>query len=321
MRKSSPTEPRILITEAHGFSTVALRALEALGEVVAADLTERSALIEALDSTTVLWVRLRHRIDAEIIGAAPHLRLIVTPTTGLNHIDLAAAESRGITVLSLKGRTDFLRKVSATAEHTIALMLALLRHLPRATAHVTDGGWNRDLFRGRELDGKTVGLVGLGRLGRLVAGYLRVFGVRLLAHDTAAVTPAHEVTLVPLATLLAESDIVSLHAAYSAADAGFFDCFSAMKPGALFINTARGELIDEDALLSALRSGHLGGAALDVLADEDARGMADHPLVAYARDHDNLIITPHIGGCTFESMTKTEEHMAEVLTAALAESS
>ena len=319
MRKSSLTEPRILITESSGFSALARRALEALGEVTAADFEDRDALIAALGDHEVLWIRLRHRIDAEIMDAAPRLRFIVTPTTGLNHIDLDAAEARGIEILSLKGRTTFLRRVSATAEHTLALMLALLRHVPRATAHVTAGGWNRDLFRGSELDGKTVGIVGLGRLGRLVTGYLRVFGCRLLACDKEDVAAEPDMALVSLETLLAESDIVSLHASYSEADAGFFDRFSAMKPGALFINTARGELVDEAALLAALRSGHLGGAALDVLSGEDARGMAEHPLVAYARTHDNLIITPHIGGCTFESMTKTEEHMAQILTAVLAE--
>ncbi|HKC25359.1 MAG TPA: NAD(P)-dependent oxidoreductase [Thermoanaerobaculia bacterium] len=315
--------PVVLFAEPSGFSP---RVLELLANDVDVRLLTkgtRNALLAAVGEADVLWVRLGYRVDAELLAAAPRLRAIVTPTTGLNHVDLEAARERGIAVLTLRGQTDFLRDVRATAEHTILLMLALLRHFPEAVRHVNDGGWNRDLFRGRELHGATVGLVGFGRLGRLVARTLLAFGSRVLASDP-HVPPAaapEGVALVPLHELLRRADIVSLHASLGDESRGFFGFpeIGAMRRGALLVNTARGELVDEYAVLAALEGGRLGGAALDVLADEDPRGMAHHPLVAYAREHPNLIVTPHVGGCTLESMEKTEVFMAETLVAHLGE--
>jgi D-3-phosphoglycerate dehydrogenase len=255
------------------------------------------------------------------MAAAPRLRIIATPTTGLNHINLEEAESRGIWVLSLRGESDFLKNIRATAEHTLALMLALLRQIPAAAAHTGAGGWDRDLFKGHELHGKTVGVVGYGRLGRIVARYLQAFDTHVLTADPSidpgSVEP--DVTLMPLAQLLQEADLVTLHVNLCDETCGFFgrEQFAAMRDRAWFINTSRGELVDESALLDALCSERLAGAALDVLCEERSDGMADHPLVAYARTHDNLLITPHIGGATHESMTKTEEFIARKLVAYL----
>src|SRR5262245_30543857 len=145
---------RILVSEPTGFSKAAAEVLGQLGEPILVDL-DRSRLLAAVRDADVLWVRLRNRIDAEVMAAAERLKIIVTPTTGLNHIDLEEADRRGIRVLSLRGETDFLKNIRATAEHTLALVLALLRRVPAATVHVNDGGWNRDLFKGRELFGKT----------------------------------------------------------------------------------------------------------------------------------------------------------------------
>jgi D-3-phosphoglycerate dehydrogenase / 2-oxoglutarate reductase len=311
-----PNKVRILVSESDGFSARAAELLRQVGETVLADL-DRGGLLAAVGEANVLWVRLRSRIDAEVMTAAPRLKAIVTATTGLNHIDLEEAERRGIQVFSLRGEVEFLRDIRATAEHTLALMLALLRHVPAAIAHVREGGWDRDLFKGRELHGKTVGIVGYGRLGRIVARYLKAFDTSILAADPhidpRAVEPG--VTLVPLAQLLREADLVTLHVNLCGETQGFFgrEQFAAMRNGAWFINTSRGELVDEDALLGALHSGHLAGAALDVLCDEDSNGMPTHSLVAYSRTHDNLIITPHLGGCTAESMEKTEVLLAEKL--------
>jgi D-3-phosphoglycerate dehydrogenase len=287
--------------------------LRRIGDLVLGDL-DRPALLAAVPDADILWVRLRHAIDAEVIERSPRLRYIVSPTTGLNHIDLVAAERRGIQILSLRGEQEFLRNVRATAEHTLALILALLRHIPAATRHVAGGGWDRDAFRGRELFGKTAGLVGFGRLGRMVGRYLTAFEMHLLATDPstegAPILPA--VRFVPLMALLREADVVTLHASYSEENRRFFGAeeFATMKPGAVFVNTARGELVDETALLESLKSGRLAGAALDVLSDEWSGRPADHPLAHHARAHDNLIITPHIGGCTTESMHKTEAFLA-----------
>ena len=303
------------MAESSGFSAAAAERLRAEHELELADL-DRAGLLAAVAEADVLWVRLRHRIDEEVFAAAERLRFVVTPTTGLDHIDLDAP-SRRAQILSLQGETEFLSDVRATAEHTVALMLALLRHLPAAARHVAEGGWDRDGFRGGELRGRTVGIVGYGRLGRIVAHYLRAFDAEVIATDPRA--QAGDVELVALDELLRRADLVTLHAPLNDDTRGLIGRaeLDSMRPGSLLVNTARGGLVDEGALLDALRSGHLAGAALDVLSGEDAAGMGDHPLVAHAREHDNLIVTPHIGGATRESMEKTEEFMAERLAVTL----
>jgi D-3-phosphoglycerate dehydrogenase / 2-oxoglutarate reductase len=311
---------KIFVAECSGFSSTAAAALREAGELVLADV-DRNDLLSAVQNVDILWVRLRHRIDAEVIAAARRLKVIATPTTGLNHIDLKKARSRGIKVLSLQGEEEFLRDIRATAEHTVGLILALLRHIPASVSNVRDGGWNRDLFKGRELYGKTIGIVGYGRLGRIVARYLSAFDVRILVADPNANAGSSQsnVTPVSLYELLRQADLVTLHVNLCDETRGFFGQreFSLMKEGAWFVNTARGELVDENALLKTLESRWLSGAALDVLCNERSDGMGDHPLITYSRTHDNLIITPHIGGCTAESMEKTECFLANQLMALL----
>ena len=310
------SEPRILVAESDRFTPQAAAMLEALGPVRFAQLGRR-ALINDIADVEVLWTRLGNYVDGEILDAAPALRLIVSPTTGLNHIDLAEAEARGVRILSLRGETDFLKEVRATAELTIGLMLAVLRHIPGATRHVQAGGWDRDLFRGNELYGKTVGVIGYGRLGRIVASLLLAFGCKVLASDPRARREdlALDVTFVSQEELLRRADLVTIHVNLNVRNRGFFgaEAIRQMKAGSWLINTSRGELIDEVALLKALESGRLSGAAMDVLQDEHT--LLDHPnpLVSFAAEHPNLIITPHIGGCTVESIQKTEVFMAEKL--------
>lgn len=316
VRRRSCMKPRILVAEADRFSSRAVALLRQVGDVILADL-DRADLLSAVREADVLWVRLRHRIDHEVITAGQTLKIIATPTTGLNHIDTELAECRGIRVLSLRGEGEFLKGIRATAEHTLSLCLALLRHLPAAATHVRDGGWNRDLFRGSELCGRTIGVIGYGRLGQLVTRYLKALDARILVSDPNAETRVKhpDIAWVSLRDLLERADLVTLHVNLSHTTRGFFgwEQFAAMKEGTWFVNTARGELVDEAVLLAALRSGRLAGAALDVLSDERYESMRDHPLVAYAREHDNVIITPHIGGCTVESMEKTEVFLSERL--------
>jgi len=305
--------PRLLVAESRHFAAEARALLEPHWELALEDVPP-GALPAALGDAEVLWVRLRHRIDAAVLDAGPALRCIVSPTTGLNHIDLDAAAARGVTVLSLRGEVEFLKDVRATAEHTIGLLLAMLRHVPEAVEHARHGGWNRDLFRGREIYGRTVGLVGYGRLGRIVARYLAAFGARVLVTDP-AVQPSDvepPAVLVSLEELLGRADIVSLHVSYDPAAHGWFGAphFGRMRPGSWFVNTARGEVVDETALLDALRSGRLAGAAVDVASGEAFDGMGEHPLVRFASTDRRLLLTPHIGGNTAESLEKAETFMA-----------
>ena len=309
-------KPKIVITESQGFSPLALALLADVAEVVEADADERTLPALAANAD-VLWVRLRHRIGAAVMDAAPRLRIIASPTTGLNHIDVEEAARRGIEVMSLRGERAFLEGIRATAEHTIALMLSLLRRIPAAISHVRRGGWDRESLRGSELYGKTIGIVGYGRLGRIVARYAQTFDACVLASDPYVQTADHGVRLVALPELLDAADIVTLHVNLAPENHRFFGRaqFRAMRSGSWFINTSRGELVDERALIGALRAGRLNGAAVDVITDEFSR--AHSPLLAYARRHGDLIVTPHIGGCTVESMEKTELFLAKKVREAL----
>jgi D-3-phosphoglycerate dehydrogenase len=308
--------PTILVAESRDFASDAAALLQRVGCVKLRDLS-REELLREISDVDVLWVRLRHRIDREILEAAPRLRYIVSPTTGLNHIEIDEAGTRGVRVLSLRDENIKLRDVRATAELTVGLMLALLRHLPESVSHVREGGWDRDRFKGHEIYGKTVGVVGYGRLGRLVAGYMEAMGARVLACDpnVEADRVDGSVELRSFEDLLQLSDIVSLHVSYSPSTHELLGGpeFALMKEGSWLVNSSRGEVIDEQALIAALDSGQLAGAALDVLAHEQTGDFHERPLIRYAREHPNLLITPHIGGCTFESMEKTERLMAERL--------
>lgn len=311
---------KLLIAEAAGFSGEALRQLREVLDVETGDLS-REELLNRVRPVDILWVRLRTRIDREVMDAAPHLRIIVTNTTGLDHVDLEEAARRNIRIVSLRGETDFLNTVTATAELTLALLLALVRRVPAAVAHARDGGWDRYPFKGVDLAGKTAGVVGFGRVGRMVGRLLVAFGMRVLAagRDSDTRPPEPGVTWRPLQDLLPASDVVTLHVDLNPGTRRMFGEreFGMMKPGAWFVNTARGELIDETSLLAALESGHLAGSALDVVADSYGSAWSS-PLQVYAATHDNLIVTPHIGGFTVESLEKTEIFLTERLLARLA---
>lgn len=255
-------------------------------------------------------------IQKDLLDRLPKLRVIAVPTTGLNHIDLEETERRGIKIVSLKGRRDITDKIYATSELTVALILTLLRHVPSAHRQVLEGGWDRMQFVGREVSRKTVGIIGCGRLGSRVAMILQAMGATVVAtdpHQPPERIP-NGVERLPLEETLRRSDIVSIHVNLDEQTQDFFagEAFAQMKPGAYLVNTSRGEVLDETALLAALTSGRLGGAALDVMSGEHPSGshLRANPLVEYARSHENLILVPHIGGATVESMHLTEEAIA-----------
>jgi D-3-phosphoglycerate dehydrogenase len=312
---------RLLIAEASGFSSEALRRLRDVMEVETGDLS-RPQLLRRVPPSEVLWVRLRTKIDSEVMDAAPHLKVIVSNTTGLDHIDLEEAARRNIRVVSLRGETAFLSTITATAELTLALLLALVRHVPGAAAHARQGRWDRYPFKGVDLAGKTAGVVGFGRVGRIVGRLLVAFGMRVLAtgKDLDTCRPEPGVTLLPLDDMLPVADVITLHVELNPGTRGMFGvrAFRMMKPGAWFVNTSRGEVVDEPALFDALESGHLAGAALDVVTDS-YRSEWSSPLQVYAATHDNLIVTPHIGGFTVESLERTEVFLANRLLGLLAE--
>lgn len=252
---------------------------------------------------------LSDRVDAELLAAAPRLRVVSSISVGVDHIDLGAARARGIAV----GHTPGVL-VETTADLAFGLLLAAARRLPEADAHVRRGdwaaqaGWQPDLLAGRDLAGATLGLIGLGAIGCAVARRAAGFGLRVLGwtrsgREVPGVEPA------PLERVLAESDFVSVHVAATPETRGLLDAtaLAALKPGAILVNTARGDVVDEAALVAALRSGRLGGAALDVFAHEPL--PADHPLL----DCPNTVLVPHIGSASTATRTRMVELAVENL--------
>lgn len=308
---------RILNAEPDDYSPEARRVLQSIGELDEQSFTHEE-LLHTLPQFDVLIIRLKFHIDRQVLEAArPRLKVIVTATTGLNHIDVESAHQLGIEVLSLRGETEFLRSVSATAEHTWALLLALARHLPQAFESVQRGEWDRDRYKGMQLSGKRLGIVGLGRLGRLVARYGLSFNMKVLAYDPFQTEWVPDVIrCASLTALLEQADVLSLHVPLNDETKNLIGAAELQKlsSSSLVINTSRGEVVDESALIAALQSGHLAGAAVDVVTGEhEQAGLPTSPLLNYLQIHQNLIVTPHIGGATYESMAATELFMAKKL--------
>jgi D-3-phosphoglycerate dehydrogenase / 2-oxoglutarate reductase len=312
---------RVLHLEPERFGPDERAPIEAVATVDYEAITDQQALRTALrgGEYDALFVRVGIAVGPEELAAAPTLRWVVTPTTGLDHLDIEALDAAGVSVIALKGALHLLRTVHATAEHTWGLLLALVRHTAASRDDVLEGRWRRELYLGTELHGRVLGVLGHGRLGRMVAGYGVAFGMTVLAHDIdpAAFDGAIEgVRSVELDELLAASDVLTVHLPLDASTRGFLSAerIAAMKEGAWLVNTARGELVDEAALVEALQSGRLSGAAVDVVADDSVwpgRVPEDQPLVAYARTTNDVLITPHVGGYARDSVASTRRYVAD----------
>lgn len=315
---------RIVIAEPEDYPTEALALLREVGEVVLGEF-DRKRLLHAVEQASALVVRFSHHIDAEVIAAAPRLVAVASASTGTDHIDTNSCRNRAIAVISLHGETEFLRSIPSTAELTFGLIVMLARNMLGAALSTRRGEWDRNRYRGRNLAGQRLGLIGCGRVGEMVAGYAEALQMRVVAFDPfRSELPEGVARAGTLHELLAQCDIVSIHVPLNAATTNMISSaeLSALPPGACIINTARGAIIDEQALCAALSSGHLSGAAIDVVATEPRVGETlTGPLAAYAREHDNLILTPHIGGATFDSMSRAETFVARKLVAHLRQNS
>ncbi|MHB1666608.1 MAG: hydroxyacid dehydrogenase [Thiomonas sp.] len=269
---------------------------------------DRAALLSQLHSADALIVRNRTRVDAELLAAAPQLRVVGRLGVGLDNIDLTACAARDIQVIPASGAN-----AQAVAEYVIATAMLLLRGAYLSSAEVAAGAWPRaHLSEGREIAGKTLGLVGFGDIGRCTARLAVALGMRVLAHDPMVElhSPMWAQTGAArreLDALLAESDVVSLHVPLTPQTHNLIDAgkLALMRSGAVLVNTARGGVIDEQALAAALRSGQLGGAALDVFEHEPL--AAGSPLAGLR----NLILTPHVAGVTRESNARVSTMIAE----------
>ena len=255
------------------------------------------ALCARLADVDALIVRSETKVTARVLEAAPRLVVVGRAGVGVDNIDVPAATRLGVYVVNAPTGN-----VAAAAEHALALMLALLRNVVAADGSVRRGEWQRSKLMGRELRGKTLGLVGIGRVGGLVARRAAAFEMSILAHDPYATeASAHAIgaRLVELDELLAAADVISLHAPLTERTRGLIDAeaIAKMKPTAVLVNAARGEIIDLAALAEALRAGRIAGAAIDVFPSEPL--PADSPI----RDAPRTVLTPHIAGSTAEAQT------------------
>ena len=307
----------ILHLEHERYSTEALARLSASHELELFSCVNQEALYQKLAATQydAIFTRIGLMLDETSLAQQHKIKYIVTPTTGLNHIDLTYAGKRKISITSLKGEAEFLASIKSTAEHAWALLMNLTRRVVPSFRSVASGHWVRNPFLCDELDEKKIGIIGFGRLGKIVAQYAGAFGMHVMAYDVRPVQN-DKVQWVTLDTLLREADVVMLLITWSPDNEQFMnrDRFQMMKEGAYFINVSRGELIDETALLEGLRSGRIRAAGLDVLANDSAwdEHVEDTAgLVQYACEHDNLVITPHIGGYGKDSILRTRDFITD----------
>lgn len=305
----------ILILEPLNYNPDAVKVYSRLGTVRDVD----NGVDSIKDKRTVdtLVCRLGYHLNDNFLGMFPNLKFIVSPTTGLNHIDQTYCENNDISIISLKGEADFLDSIRSTSEHTISLILSLVRNIvPSVNSVVRGNQWDRERFKGRELSSLSIGILGVGRIGKHIIDYARAFNMSVFACDpykSLGYLKDQNVTVCSKDELFTRSDIVTVHVDYCSENIGMITLreFNLMKPGSYFVNTSRGELVDEDDLIKSMDSGVLKGAALDVVSNEqNLDGLFDKRIMQYAKDNPNLIITPHIGGCTSDAMWNTELFVA-----------
>ena len=292
----------------------AVKVLKAAGDAItyAADgQITREALLAAVPDADALVIRSAHKIDAEVLHAAPKLKIIARAGVGVDNVDIPLATELGIVVVNTPDGNTI-----STAEHTFGLMLALARHIPQAHASMNAGKWDRKSFSGVELRGKTLGVVGFGRIGRAVAKRALAFEMTVIAHDPYLTTDLAAdlgVKLVSLDELFHTSDFITLHAMLTAENHEMInrESLARMKRGVRIIDAARGALINEADLAEALQSGQVAGAALDVYAEEPPK--PDNPLLHLP----NVVHTPHLAASTEDAQITVSVDAAKLVVDAL----
>lgn len=304
-----PTTMKVLVTE-----SLATAGLKRLSEDLEVDLRTdmpHDALAEAIAPYDALVIRSATEVDEAILERAERLKVIGRAGIGLDNVDVAAATRHGVLVVNAPQSN-----VLSAAEHTMALLLAQARNIPRAHHALVNGSWDRERWQGVELHGKTLGIVGLGRVGTLVAQRASAFGMRLIAYDpyvsSARAAQMGVVLLDTIGELCGRADFLTIHLPKSAETVGLIGDreLAAARPGIRIVNTARGGLIDERALKRALEDGRVAGAALDVFETEP---VTSHPLF----ELDNVVVTPHLGASTAEAQDKAGVAIAEQVELAL----
>ena len=301
--------PVVLIADKLAESTVA--ALGDQVEVRWVDGPDRAKLLAAVPEADALLVRSATTVDAEVLAAAPKLKIVARAGVGLDNVDVDAATARGVLVVNAPTSN-----IHSAAEHALALLLAAARQIPAADATLREHTWKRSSFSGTEIFGKTVGVVGLGRIGQLVAQRLAAFGAHITAYDpyvSHARAAQLGIELLTLDELLGRADFISVHLPKTKETAGLIgkEALAKTKPGVIIVNAARGGLVDEAALADAVSSGHVRGAGLDVFSTEPC---TDSPLFELPQ----VVVTPHLGASTAEAQDRAGTDVAASVRLALA---
>ncbi len=276
------------------------------GAVVTAEALDKAALVSKMPEIDVLVVRSATKVTRDIIEAGSSLKIIARAGAGLDNVDCVAAKEKGIKVINTPGANSI-----SVAELAIGLMLSLLRFIPRGTSGLKDGKWEKKELKGRELYQKTVGIVGFGSIGKEVAKRLLAFGCKIIAFDVFQDAGGLEVEFVSMEELYRKADIITLHVPLIEETKMLIneDTISMMKDGVILIDAARGGIVDENAVLNALESGKILGAAFDVFEVEPPTDELRRKLIS----HPNVIGTPHVGASTSEAQKRVGMQIVENL--------
>ncbi len=271
-------------------------------EVVMAPSNQKEVQSQIKTCDALLDASMKVRITDAMIASATNLKIISCATTGSDHIERGELKRRGIPVRTLVEDRKLLLNLTPAAELSWALLLACARMLPAAISHVKSGGWNREMFPGVMLKGKRIGIIGCGRIGMWMSRYARAFGMDIVGYDPLLDDFPPQIRPVSLEELVRTSDFITIHVPLNKDTKELLseDLFAILKSESILINTSRGAVVDEKALLKALESGRLLAAGLDVLTDEP--DIEKSPLFQYAQTHDNLVITPHCGGFSHDAV-------------------
>lgn len=305
----------ILITDPDNVPEYVKKELSKIGNVYCANIYSDMGK-KKLASIDILWIALNYKIDKSFLNHCNKLTDIVTVTTGTDHIDIKEIKERKIRLHSLKGHNIFLNKLNATAEHTWALLLSLIRKINSSSNSVKKGNWDRNNFKSTELKNKKIGILGMGRIGKKVTKYAKSFEMDILSYDPYCNKfPKNVKKVETIKSLLQKIDILSIHVHLNNETRNLINAntLKFLHKDSIIINTSRGGIINEFDLAVALREKKIAGCALDVLSDEfNISSSPIHKL--YRNNHENLLITPHVGGLTHESRNEAEIFMAKIFT-------
>lgn len=283
---------------------------------ISTELYSRKRALKLSKEAKVILAGGRIKIDEELLNKAKNLKLILSPSTGTDHLALNIIKKNKIKIIHIAKKFQLINKFTATSELSFCLLLSLLRKTINSFNDAKEGIWSRDKYVGSQLKDKTIGILGLGRLGKISARIAKGFQMNVIAHDIKKVKVSG-VKNVTFNNLIKSSDIIFIHIHLNKSTENLINLkiFRKMKKKSILINTSRGKIINEKDLLFALKKKMIAGAGLDVISGEwlEKKKLSKHPLIKYSKNNDNLIITAHIGGSTFESIKMARDYVFNYL--------